>query len=236
MPTSSRSIAPRRCSSRDRPQRSSGQTAAARARSCACWRVCSPHRPERSCERPVSRPPFIAQQHEHHDWMPVPVDEVIRMGCYRTRGLLGRVTRADRAEIHAVAERLHVADLLRRSFSELSGGQRQRVLVAQAPHRFAEAVAARRTDHRPRPAEPGDDPVDHRRRSRERRHRGLLDPSPRGSETGRAGHAARRLRDRRRRPRCRAASGAPCHRIRRPSAAHRWRSAARRRPRTRAQP
>ncbi len=75
---------------------------------------------------------FIAQQHEHHDWMPVPVDEVIRMGCYRTRGLLGRITRADRAEINSVAERLEVADLLRRSFSELSGGQRQRVLVAQA--------------------------------------------------------------------------------------------------------
>jgi ABC-type Mn2+/Zn2+ transport system ATPase subunit len=75
---------------------------------------------------------FIAQQHEHHDWMPLPVDEVIRMGCYRVRGLLGRVTRADRAEIRDAAERLEVADLLRRSFSELSGGQRQRVLVAQA--------------------------------------------------------------------------------------------------------
>ncbi len=75
---------------------------------------------------------FISQQHEHHDWMPLPVDEVIRMGCYRTRGLLGRITREDRAEIHSVAERLDVADLLRRSFSELSGGQRQRVLVAQA--------------------------------------------------------------------------------------------------------
>jgi ABC-type Mn2+/Zn2+ transport system ATPase subunit len=75
---------------------------------------------------------FIAQQHEHHNWMPLPVDEVIRMGCYRARGLLGRITRADRAEIRAVAERLDVADLLRRSFSELSGGQRQRVLVAQA--------------------------------------------------------------------------------------------------------
>jgi ABC-type Mn2+/Zn2+ transport system ATPase subunit len=75
---------------------------------------------------------FIAQQHGHHDWMPLPVDEVIRMGCYRARGLLGRVTRADRAEIRAVAERLDVDDLLRRSFSELSGGQRQRVLVAQA--------------------------------------------------------------------------------------------------------
>ncbi len=75
---------------------------------------------------------FIAQQHEHHDWMPLPVDEVLRMGCYRARGLLGRITKTDRAEIHAVAERLGVSDLLRRSFSELSGGQRQRVLVAQA--------------------------------------------------------------------------------------------------------
>jgi ABC-type Mn2+/Zn2+ transport system ATPase subunit len=75
---------------------------------------------------------FIAQQHAHHDWMPLPVDEVLRMGCYRTRGLLGRIGRADRAEIREVAERLEVADLFRRSFSELSGGQRQRVLVAQA--------------------------------------------------------------------------------------------------------
>ena len=75
---------------------------------------------------------FIGQQHEHHDWIPLPVDEVIQMGCYRTRGLLGRITRADRAEIRSVAQRLDVADLLRRSFSELSGGQRQRVLVAQA--------------------------------------------------------------------------------------------------------
>ncbi len=75
---------------------------------------------------------FIAQQHEHHDWMPLPVDEVIRMGCYRTRGLLGRITRDDRAEVRSVAERLDVTDLLRRPFSELSGGQRQRVLVAQA--------------------------------------------------------------------------------------------------------
>ncbi|MGB0113969.1 MAG: metal ABC transporter ATP-binding protein [Ilumatobacteraceae bacterium] len=75
---------------------------------------------------------FIAQQHGHHDWMPLSVDEVLRMGCYRRRGLIGRITRADRAEVRSVAERLDVSDLLRRSFSELSGGQRQRVLVAQA--------------------------------------------------------------------------------------------------------
>lgn len=75
---------------------------------------------------------FVAQQHGHHDWMPLPVEEVLKMGCYRRRGLLGRITRADRDEIRHVAERLEVVDLMGRSFGELSGGQRQRVLVAQA--------------------------------------------------------------------------------------------------------
>lgn len=75
---------------------------------------------------------FIAQQHGHHAWMPLPVEEVLRMGCYRRRGLLGRITREDRDEIQHVAQRLEVADLVRRSFGELSGGQRQRVLVAQS--------------------------------------------------------------------------------------------------------
>lgn len=75
---------------------------------------------------------FIAQQHGQHEWMPLPVDEVLRMGCYRQRGLLGRISRSDRDEIAAVADRLGVDDLRRRPFSELSGGQRQRVLVAQA--------------------------------------------------------------------------------------------------------
>ena len=75
---------------------------------------------------------LIAQQHGQHEWMPVPVNEVIRMGCYRRRGLLGHITGGDRVEILRVAERLGVSDLLGRSFSELSGGQRQRVLVAQS--------------------------------------------------------------------------------------------------------
>ncbi len=75
---------------------------------------------------------FVAQQHGHHDWIPVPVEEVLRMGCYRRRGLLGRISRSDREEIGRVAERLEIIDLMRRSFGELSGGQRQRVLVAQA--------------------------------------------------------------------------------------------------------
>ncbi len=75
---------------------------------------------------------FVAQQHGHHRWLPLTVAEVLKMGCYRSAGLFGRITRADHVEIDEVAERLEVADLERRSFGDLSGGQRQRVLVAQA--------------------------------------------------------------------------------------------------------
>lgn len=78
------------------------------------------------------RASFVAQQHQHHRWMPLTVIEVIRMGRFRRRGLLGPLRRADREAVAAAADRLHVTDLLRRSFGELSGGQRQRVLVAQA--------------------------------------------------------------------------------------------------------
>jgi manganese transport system ATP-binding protein len=75
---------------------------------------------------------FVAQQHGQHRWMPLMVDEVLRMGAYRGRPVVGRLPTEVHAELAAVAERLEVADLRRRSFGALSGGQRQRVLVAQA--------------------------------------------------------------------------------------------------------
>ena len=75
---------------------------------------------------------FVAQQHGHHRWLPLMVDEVLRMGTYRGRPLVQRIRPAQRAELDAIADRLEVGDLRRRAFGELSGGQRQRVLVAQA--------------------------------------------------------------------------------------------------------
>jgi ABC-type Mn2+/Zn2+ transport system ATPase subunit len=75
---------------------------------------------------------FVAQQQHQHRWMPLSVEDVLRMGRYGARGLLRRLGPADRAAIADAAERLDVADLRRRPFGELSGGQRQRVLVAQA--------------------------------------------------------------------------------------------------------
>ena len=75
---------------------------------------------------------MVTQHRDHHRWMPLSVDEVLRMGRYQRRGLLGRIGREDRACIDSAAERLEVSSLRRRSFGDLSGGQQQRVLVAQA--------------------------------------------------------------------------------------------------------
>jgi ABC-type Mn2+/Zn2+ transport system ATPase subunit len=75
---------------------------------------------------------FVAQQHHHHRWMPLTVNEVVRMGCFGKVGLLGRIGKTQRAAGEEVARRLEVTDLMKRSYGELSGGQRQRVLMAQA--------------------------------------------------------------------------------------------------------
>ncbi len=75
---------------------------------------------------------MVTQHHDHHRWMPLSVEEVLRMGRYPNRGLLGRLRADDRASIDVAAELLEVDHLRRRSFGELSGGQKQRVLVAQA--------------------------------------------------------------------------------------------------------
>lgn len=65
-------------------------------------------------------------------WMPLTAREVLAMGRYRARGLVGRLRAADRAVMAAAADRLDVADLLSRPYGDLSGGQRQRVVIAQA--------------------------------------------------------------------------------------------------------
>ncbi len=75
---------------------------------------------------------YVAQRHGGRAFVPLTCAEVVTMGCYRRRGLVGRVTAEDRALISDVAARLELDGLLHRNFSDLSGGQRQRVLIAQA--------------------------------------------------------------------------------------------------------
>jgi ABC-type Mn2+/Zn2+ transport system ATPase subunit len=75
---------------------------------------------------------MVTQLRDYHRWMPLSVDEVLRIGRYQRRGLIGRFRADDRRAIDAAAELLEVVQLRGRAFGELSGGQQQRVLVAQA--------------------------------------------------------------------------------------------------------
>lgn len=82
--------------------------------------------------RNCSHVAYVAQHQHHHPWMPLTVGEVLKMGRYGHRGMLGRLNREDHTLISAAADRLEVADLQSRQFGELSGGQCQRVQIAAA--------------------------------------------------------------------------------------------------------
>ncbi len=62
---------------------------------------------------------------------PLNVREVVTMGRYPGKGLVGRLTREDRDRVDRALVRMDIADLANRHLRELSGGQRQRVFVAQ---------------------------------------------------------------------------------------------------------
>jgi manganese transport system ATP-binding protein len=81
---------------------------------------------------------LVAQHQDHHPWMPLSVDEVLRMGRYR--GMLHRLHGDDRVAIDAAARRLEIDALRTRRFGELSGGERQRVMVARAVAAQADLV------------------------------------------------------------------------------------------------
>ena len=64
-------------------------------------------------------------------WMPITAGEVLAMGRYRERGLIGRLRGGDRAAMRKAGEQLDINQFTKRSFGELSGGQQQRVRIAQ---------------------------------------------------------------------------------------------------------
>ena len=107
---------------------------------------------------------FVAQHQLQHRWMPISVGEVLRMGRYGERGLLGRLGAADRRAIAEAAERMDVAGdgapAVRRAVG-WSAPARARRPGARRPPRPA---APRRADHRARPAVAATHPRPDRRR------------------------------------------------------------------------
>ena len=70
-------------------------------------------------------------QHLPACWMPITAGEVLAMGRYGKRGLLGRLRGEDRSAMRRAGEQLDVNQFTNRSFGDLSGGQQQRVRIAQ---------------------------------------------------------------------------------------------------------
>ncbi|MBE7561528.1 ABC transporter ATP-binding protein [Acidithiobacillus sp. HP-6] len=69
---------------------------------------------------------------DHGAVFPFLVQDVVLMGRMPHQSWLGGARAHDRAEMEKALERLGIADLARRSYTELSGGQRQLVLIARA--------------------------------------------------------------------------------------------------------
>ncbi len=64
--------------------------------------------------------------------LPVRAADVVAMGRFAARGLLGRMRADDRRRVADGMERMGVTHLADAPLASLSGGQRQRVLIAQA--------------------------------------------------------------------------------------------------------
>ena len=83
---------------------------------------------------------YLGQFHAAGGLLPMQARDVVMMGRYPRRGLLGRITGADRAAVVTAMERMGVADLAHRPLRALSGGQQQRVYLAQVLAREADLL------------------------------------------------------------------------------------------------
>ncbi|MGA9871914.1 MAG: zinc ABC transporter ATP-binding protein AztA [Rhodococcus sp. (in: high G+C Gram-positive bacteria)] len=75
---------------------------------------------------------YVPQRSDVNDRMSISVREVVEMGTWPRRGILGRPRVEEREAVDSAIERLRLTELRSRRLSTLSGGQRQRALLAQA--------------------------------------------------------------------------------------------------------
>lgn len=87
-----------------------------------------------------ARVAYLSQFHTNALLLPIRVAEVVRMGRFAGRGLLGRLTPADTAAVRAALARMGITDLADAPLRDLSGGQQQRAFIAQALARQADLL------------------------------------------------------------------------------------------------
>lgn len=75
---------------------------------------------------------YVPQRSDVNDRMALTVGEIVAMGTWPRRGILGRASAADRRAVDDAIQRLKLTELRSRRLSTLSGGQRQRALLAQS--------------------------------------------------------------------------------------------------------
>ncbi|MDJ0396052.1 zinc ABC transporter ATP-binding protein AztA [Rhodococcus sp. G-MC3] len=75
---------------------------------------------------------YVPQRSDVNDRMALTVGDVVAMGTWPRRGILGRASASDTRAIREAIERLQLTELRSRRLAMLSGGQRQRTLLAQA--------------------------------------------------------------------------------------------------------
>ncbi|CAN5270045.1 metal ABC transporter ATP-binding protein [soil metagenome] len=74
---------------------------------------------------------YVQQRTDDNKLLPISGREVVRMGRYAHRGLLGRFRPEDRAAVGDALARMDATALADHQLRELSGGQQQRILIAQ---------------------------------------------------------------------------------------------------------
>lgn len=83
---------------------------------------------------------YLGQSHVTGGLLPLQARDVVLMGRYPRRGLLGRITHADRDAVAASLERVGMSGHATRPLRALSGGQQQRVYLAQVLAREADLI------------------------------------------------------------------------------------------------
>ncbi len=83
---------------------------------------------------------YLSQSHEQGFLLPIRARDVVSMGRWPVRGLLGRLRADDQEDVDRAMDALGIADLADRPLGALSGGQCQRVHLAQAAARRADLL------------------------------------------------------------------------------------------------